>query len=363
MTQQTQTALPKTMRAIGYTESLAIDNPLALQDFVLPLPRLKPHDLLVKISAIAANPVDYKIRQNRSGRADKPEILGWDAVGTVVATGEAVTLFQTGDQVFYAGALDRPGANSEFHAVDERLVGHKPKSLSDAEAAALPLTAITAWELLFDRLQLDQQSPTQATPQRYKQQVLLISGAAGGVGSIMVQLAKLRTNAIVIGTASRQESQDWVKALGADYVINHQLPLAEELARIGIAEVSHIASLVDTAAYYDQFIAALAPQGKLALIDDPKTALDIRPLKLKSLSLHWELMFTRSLFQTPDQQQQHQLLNEVAKLVDSGQLKSTVGQQLGAINAANLRQAHALLEQGTVIGKLVLAGFAGTTSQ
>ena len=356
MTQAIHTTLPKTMRAIGYTASLPIDNPQALQDLTLPLPSLKPHDLLVKISAIAANPVDYKIRQNRPGSADKPEILGWDAVGTVVATGEAVTLFQTGDQVFYAGALDRPGANSEFHAVDERLVGHKPKTLSAAEAAALPLTAITAWELLFDRLQLDQ-------PATYSQKVLLISGAAGGVGSIMVQLAKLRTNAIVIGTASRPESQDWVKALGADYVINHQLPLAEELTRIGIKEVSHIASLVDTAAYYEQFIAALAPQGKLALIDDPKTALDIRPLKLKSLSLHWELMFTRSLFQTPDQQQQHQLLTEVAKLVDSGQLKSTVGQQLGAINAANLRQAHALLEQGQVIGKLVLAGFTEATPQ
>lgn len=359
MTQQPQTtlpttlptSLPKTMHAIGYTESLAIDNPLALQDLVLPLPSLKPHDLLVKISAIAANPVDYKIRQNRPGSAEKPEILGWDAVGTVVATGEAVTLFKNGDQVFYAGALDRPGANSEFHAVDERLVGHKPKTLSDAEAAALPLTAITAWELLFDRLQLDQPA------RQYQQKVLLISGAAGGVGSVMVQLAKLRTDAIVIGTASRPESQDWVKALGADYVINHQLPLAEELARIGIKEVSHIASLVDTAAYYEQFIAALAPQGKLALIDDPKTALDIRPLKLKSLSIHWELMFTRSLFQTPDQQQQHQLLNEVAKLVDSGQLKTTVGQQLGLINAANLRLAHHLLEQGSVIGKLVLAGF------
>ncbi|MEH8019566.1 zinc-binding alcohol dehydrogenase family protein [Rheinheimera muenzenbergensis] len=360
MSQAIHTALPKTMRAIGYTASLPIDNPQALQDLTLPLPSLKPHDLLVKISAIAANPVDYKIRQNRPGRAEKPEILGWDAVGTVVATGDAVTLFQTGDQVFYAGALDRPGANSEFHAVDERLVGLKPNTLSAAEAAALPLTAITAWELLFDRLQLDQPATTPAT---YRQKVLLISGAAGGVGSIMVQLAKCRSNAIVIGTASRPESQDWVKALGADYVINHQLPLAEELTRIGIKEVSHIASLVDTAAYYDQFIAALAPQGKLALIDDPKTALDIRPLKLKSLSLHWELMFTRSLFQTPDQQQQHQLLTEVAKLVDSGQLKSTVGQQLGAINAANLRRAHALLEQGQVMGKLVLAGFTGATPQ
>ncbi len=348
---------PTLMKAIGYTKSLPIEHALALQDLQLPLPVLKPHDLLVKVSAISVNPVDYKIRLNRPSPSEQPEILGWDAVGTVVATGDAVTLFQPGAQVFYAGALDRPGANSEYHAVDERLVGRKPSSISDIEAAALPLTAITAWELLFDRLQLDQQS-RHASTTAASQKVLLVSGAAGGVGSILVQLAKLRTDAIVIGTASRPESQAWVKALGADHVINHQLPLAAELARIGVAQVTHIASLADTAAYYEQFIAALAPQGKLALIDDPTTALDIRPLKLKSLSLHWELMFTRSLFQTPDQQQQHLLLNEVAALVDAGQLKTTVGQQLGTINASNLRRAHQLLEQGKVIGKLVLQGFS-----
>ena len=338
------------MKAVAYYHSLPADHADALQDVDLPTPTPGPRDLLVEVKAISVNPVDTKIRRNVAPTDGDAKVLGWDASGIVKAVGSEVSLFQPGDRVYYAGAINRAGANSELHVVDERIVGHMPNSLPFAEAAALPLTAITAWELLFDRLQLDQ-------PATYSQKVLLISGAAGGVGSIMVQLAKLRSNAIVIGTASRPESQDWVKALGADYVINHQLPLAEELTRIGIKEVSHIASLVDTAAYYEQFIAALAPQGKLALIDDPKTALDIRPLKLKSLSLHWELMFTRSLFQTPDQIAQQQLLQKVSALVDAGLLKSTAGQHLGAINAANLRQAHTLLEQGSVIGKLVLAGF------
>lgn len=351
MQPHTNTTLPALMPAVAYFDNLAVTESAALQDISLPLPELRPHDVLVKVAAISVNPVDFKIRKNRVPTTGQPEILGWDASGIVVAVGSAVSLFQQGDAVFYAGALDRPGANSQYHAVDERLVGHKPANLTDAEAAALPLTAITAWELLFDRLQLQQPGP------QFKQKVLLISGAAGGVGSVMIQLAKLKTDALVIATASRPETQAWVKSLGADAVINHQLPLADELQRIGVSEVSHIASLVDTAAYYHDFIQALAPQGKLALIDDPIQALDLRPLKLKSLSLHWELMFTRSLFQTPDQQQQHQLLNEVAALVDLGHLKTTVGQQLGLINANNIRQAHQLLESGSVIGKLVLAGF------
>lgn len=347
--------IPTMMPAVGYLQSLPISDEQALIDLALPVPAPSPYDLLVKVEAIAANPVDYKIRQRRAPQSTdgivSAEVLGWDASGVVVATGDAVTAYKVGDAVFYAGALNRPGANSAYHLVDERLVGPKPQSLSYADAAALPLTAITAWEMLFDRLQLDQPSP------QFKRKVLLVSGAAGGVGSVLIQLAKLKTDAFVIATASRPESQAWVSALGADAVINHQLPLADELKRIGIDAVSHVVSLVDTAAYYQQFIDALAPQGKMALIDDPVEALDIRPLKLKSLSLHWELMFTRSLFQTPDQIAQQQLLQKVSALVDAGLLKSTAGQHLGAINAANLRQAHTLLEQGSVIGKLVLAGF------
>jgi len=348
-------SIPAMMPAVGYLQSLPVSDDEALVDLALPVPTPGPYDLLVKVEAIAANPVDYKIRQRRAPQSKdgvvSAEVLGWDATGVVVAAGAAVQHYQVGDAVFYAGALNRPGANSAYHLVDERLVGPKPQSLSFADAAALPLTAITAWELLFDRLQLDKPAP------QFSRKVLLVSGAAGGVGSVLVQLAKLKTDAFVIATASRPESQAWVSALGADAVINHQLPLADELKRIGIDAVSHVVSLVDTAAYYQQFIDVLAPQGKLALIDDPVEALDIRPLKLKSLSLHWELMFTRSLFQTPDQIAQHQLLNQLSTLVEQGKINSTQGELLGKINAANLRRAHQQLESGQTIGKLVLAGF------
>lgn len=340
------------MHAVGYHANLPISHPEALLDISLPIPKATGRDILVKVEAIAVNPVDYKIRQTRTTSPAQPEVLGWDVAGTVVAVGEDTQLFNVGDAVFYAGALHRPGANSQFHVVDERLVGRKPQQLSFADAAALPLTAITAWELLFDRLQLDKPST------HFSQNVLLVSGAAGGVGSMLLQLARQKTDAFIIATASRPESQAWVMQMGAHTVINHQLPLADELARIGIPAVTHIASLVDTGAYYAQFIEALAPQGKLALIDDPTEALDLRPLKLKSLSLHWELMFTRSLFQTEDQIAQHQLLNAVSQMVDAGLLQPTTGQHLGLINAQNLRHAHQLLEQGQVIGKLVLSGFA-----
>ncbi len=345
----TQPTLPTQMPAVGYYQSLPIAHPDALQDVQLPLPAPGDFDLLVEVKAIAVNPVDYKIRQNRAPAPGSAAVIGWDAAGVVVAVGRNVSQFQVGDAVFYAGDITRPGANSQYQLVDARIVGRKPQRLDFAAAAALPLTAITAWELLFDRLQLD--APSAALPEP----VLLVSGAAGGVGSILIQLAKQLTKARIIATASRPESAAWVTQMGAHEVINHRLPLAQELARIGVAHVTHVVSLADTAAYYQQFIDALAPQGKLALIDDPKEPLDIRPLKLKSLSLHWELMFTRSMFNTPDLLAQHHLLNRVAELVDAGQLQTTVGQHLGKINATNLRQAHALLESGQVIGKLVLA--------
>lgn len=344
--------LPAVMPAVGYTQSLSSDDPAALLDVMLPLPQPGDFDLLVEVKAVAVNPVDTKIRQRRQPAAGQTEVLGWDAAGVVVAVGAKVSLFAVGDAVYYAGDLTRPGSNSQYQLVDERITGHKPASLSFAEAAALPLTAITAWELLFDRLQLQHANPALPKP------VLLVSGAAGGVGSVLLQLARQKTNAVVIGTASRPQSAAWALQMGAHHVIDHQLPLAAELNRIGIPQVTHVVSLVDTAAYYQQFIDALAPQGKLALIDDPLQVLDIRPLKVKSLSLHWELMFTRSMFQTPDLLAQHQLLNEVAAMVDAGQLKTTLGAMLGPVNAANLRHAHQLLEQGRVIGKLVLAGFA-----
>ncbi len=277
-------------------------------------------------------------------------MLGWDASGVVKAVGSEVSLFQPGDRVFYAGAIDRAGANSELHVVDERIVGHMPSSLSFADAAALPLTAITAWELLFERLQISEGSANQ-------NQTLLIVGAAGGVGSILTQLARRLTGLTVIGTASRAQTQAWVRELGAHHVIDHSKPLSEELARIGVGQVTHVASLTQTEQHYEQLIEALEPQGRLALIDDPVQPLDVMKLKRKSLSLHWELMFTRSLYQTEDMIEQHRLLERVSSLVDSGVLRTTLGEHFGRIDAANLRRAHALLESGKARGKIVLEGF------
>ena len=302
--------------------------------------------LRVEVRAISVNPVDTKVRNGVA--VTEPRVLGFDAVGIVDAVGDEVTLFQPGDAVFYAGAIGRAGSNAEYQLVDERIVGHKPASLDDAAAAALPLTAITAWELLFDRLRIPENGG--------EGQTLLVIGAAGGVGSILVQLARQLTRLTVIGTASRPDTQDWVYALGAHHVIDHTQPLGEGLQRLGIAEVSHVASLTHTDQHYDQIVAALAPQGQLALIDDPGQ-LDVMALKRKSLSLHWESMFTRSSFNTPDVQRQHELLERVAALIDAGVLRTTLGEHYGRINAANLRQAHALIESHRARGKLVLEGF------
>jgi zinc-binding alcohol dehydrogenase family protein len=338
------------MKAVAYYQSLPADHAEALQDVELPVPTPGPRDLLVEVKAISVNPVDTKIRRNVAPTDGAAKVLGWDASGIVKAVGSEVSLFQPGDRVYYAGAINRAGANSELHVVDERIVGHMPKSLAFAEAAALPLTAITAWELLFERLQITQGNADQG-------QSLLIVGAAGGVGSILVQLARQLTGLTVIGTASRPETQAWVRQLGAHHVIDHRQPLSEELKRIGIDQVTHVASLTQTDQHFAQLVEALAPQGRLALIDDPEQALDIMQLKRKSLSLHWELMFTRSLFETPDMIEQHRLLDRVAELVDAGTLHTTLGEHFGSINAANLRRAHALLESGTAKGKIVLEGF------
>ncbi|MFT0634164.1 zinc-binding alcohol dehydrogenase family protein [Pseudomonas sihuiensis] len=338
------------MKAVAYYQSLPADHPEALQDVQLAEPTPGAHDLLVEVRAISVNPVDTKIRLGVKPENGAAKVLGWDATGIVKAVGSEVTLFQPGDRVFYAGAIDRAGANSELHLVDERIVGHMPGSLSFAEAAALPLTAITAWELLFERLQVAEGSADQG-------QSLLIVGAAGGVGSILTQLARHLTGLTVIGTASRPETQAWVRDLGAHHVIDHSKPLSEELARIGIGQVTHVASLTQTDQHYAQLVECLAPQGRLALIDDPLQPLDVMQLKRKSLSLHWELMFTRSLYQTADMIEQHRLLGRVSDLVDAGVIKTTLGEHFGTINAANLRRAHALLESGKAKGKIVLEGF------
>ena len=338
------------MKAVAYYHSLPADHADALLDVELPTPTPGPRDLLVEVKAISVNPVDTKIRRNVAPSDGDAKVLGWDASGIVKAVGSEVSLFQPGDRVYYAGAINRAGANSELHVVDERIVGHMPNSLPFAEAAALPLTAITAWELLFERLQIPQGNADQG-------QSLLIVGAAGGVGSVLVQLARQLTGLTVIGTASRPETQAWVRELGAHHVIDHRQPLSEELKRIGIDQVTHVASLTQTDQHFAQLVEALAPQGRLALIDDPEQPLDIMQLKRKSLSLHWELMFTRSLFETADMIEQHRLLDRVAELVDAGTLRTTLGEHFGSINAANLRRAHALLESGTAKGKIVLEGF------
>lgn len=336
------------MKAIVFTEhGLPIDDPRALYDSELPAPTPGPRDLLVEVRAIAVNPVDTKVRAG-SGSTGLPKVLGWDAVGRVRAVGSEVMLFEPGDEVFYAGAIDRPGSYSELHVVDERIVGHKPLSLDDASAAALPLTSITAWELLFDRLGIAEKGGVA--------QSLLILGAGGGVGSILTQLARQLTGLMVIGTASRPQTREWVSALGAHHVIDHSQPLAEQLGLIGIDVVDHVISLTHTDSYLPQLIDILRPQGNLALIDDP-AVLDVVPLKRKSLALHWELMFTRSLYQTADMIKQHELLERVARLIDSGVLKATVGEHFGRIEAANLRRAHALIESGKARGKIVLEGF------
>ncbi|EPA94068.1 zinc-binding alcohol dehydrogenase family protein [Pseudomonas sp. G5(2012)] len=335
------------MKAITFTEhALPIDNPQALIDINLPMPTPGPRDLLVEVRAVSVNPVDTKVRAGTFTK--EPKILGWDATGIVREVGSGVTLFQPGDEVFYAGSIARTGSYSEFHLVDERIVGSKPRSLSAADAAALPLTSITAWELLFDRLGVVEGSG--------EGKCLLITGAAGGVGSMLVQLARQLTRLTVIGTASRQETADWVRQLGAHHVIDHSQPLLAQLQALDVPQIDYVASLTHTEQHFAQLIDVLKPQGRLGVIDDPES-LDVMPLKRKSLSLHWELMFTRSLYETPDMINQHHLLNRVSALIDQGVLQTTVGEHFGAINAANMRRAHALVESGKARGKIVLEGF------
>jgi len=345
---------PQTIKAIGYQDNLAIDNAQALQDITLDKPTASGHDILVEVKAISVNPVDYKIRQSRPAPEGEYAVIGWDAAGIVTAVGEEVSLFSVGDKVYYAGDLTRSGSNAEYQLVDERIVGHMPASLSFAEAAALPLTTITAWEMLFERLQVPVSDS--ASGENTNDVSVLVVGAAGGVGSILTQLLKTRTSATIIGTASREESVQWLKDLGADHVINHHNPLFDELQKTGINEVDYVISLNNTEDHYAEIIKCLKPQGKLGLIDDPKS-LDANPLKTKCLSLHWEFMFTRSMFHTPDMIEQHHLLAEVAKMIDAGEIKTTVAYNLGTITAEHVRHAHQMLENQQAHGKIVLEGW------
>lgn len=336
------------MKAVGYRQPLPIDNPAALEDLDLPAPEAHLRDLLVRVKSISVNPVDTKVRKGVAPEAGHAKVLGWDAVGTVEAIGPEVTNFKPGDRVYYAGSITRPGANSELHAVDERIAALAPRSLDDAQAAALPLTTITAYELLFDRLRVPKGGGAGQT--------LLITGGAGGVGSILIQLARQLTQLRVIATASRPETHQWCLALGAHAVIDHSKPLAAELKAAGLGEVDMVASLTQTQQHYAQIIESLKPQGQLAVIDD-MPELNAMALKTKCISLHWELMFTRSRFETPDMERQGELLAEVAQLVDAGRIRTTVNANFGTINAVNLRKAHALIESGKAQGKVILEGF------
>ncbi|MGL6161200.1 zinc-binding alcohol dehydrogenase family protein [Microbulbifer sp.] len=337
------------MQAIGYYKPLPADDEQSLVDLELPLPSPGPRDILVKVEAVSVNPVDTKVRANAAPPEGSARVLGFDAAGTIEEVGAEVTLFKKGDEVFYAGAIDRPGSNSEYQLVDERIAARKPESLSFAEAAALPLTSITAWELLFDRLRV---------PYGVKNQngALLIINGAGGVGSILTQIATRLTGLTVISTASRPETATWCQSMGSHHVINHRNPLDRELEEIGIPKVRYVASLTGTEQHLPAIIELLEPLGAMAVIDDPAT-LDIKPFKSKGLSVHWEYMFARPVYQTADMIEQHRLLSEVAALVDAGVLKTTMKEELGTINAANLRRAHEKQESRRSIGKNVLAGF------
>ncbi|WP_431291704.1 zinc-binding alcohol dehydrogenase family protein [Pedobacter sp. P26] len=335
------------MKAIGFKTSLPISENESFIAFETPVPQPEGRDLLVKIKAISVNPVDFKIRQNSAKDTvlETPKVIGWDAVGTVEAVGEGVTFFKAGDEVYYAGDLTRSGSNAEYQLIDERIVGLKPKSLTDTEAAAMPLTALTAWESLYDRIRISEQKD--------KGKSILIIGGAGGVGSIAIQLAKKISGLKVITTASRPETKEWCKAMGADVVVNHK-NLVEELRAAGFKEVDFILDFVDLNSYWDDLVELIKPQGHIVSITGSATPIALNKLKNKSVTFSWELMYTRSMYQTDDMEQQHHILNELAKLFDNGTLKTTLNQTLKGFTVENLKEAHRLLESGKTIGKVVI---------
>ncbi|WP_244846423.1 zinc-binding alcohol dehydrogenase family protein [Caballeronia sp. SL2Y3] len=338
------------MKAIGLTRYLPISNPESLVDIELDKPTPTGRDLLVRIEAIAVNPVDTKVRAPKDKIEDSPRVLGWDAAGVVEAVGPDVSLFKVGDAVYYAGDITRQGANSEFHLIDERIVGAKPKSLDFTHAAALPLTTLTAWEALFDRLKVSAEGKDAG-------KTVLIIGGAGGVGSIGIQLAKQVAKLHVIATASRPESAKWATELGADRIVNHFENIPAQLKDAGTPQVDYVLIFNDTDKHFPAAAEVVKPQGSICTIVENAAPLPVELLKAKSAAFHWEFMFTRAMFQTPDMIEQHKLLSEVARLIDAGIIRTTLGKNLGKIDAANLREAHRLLEEGRAIGKLVMTGF------
>lgn len=338
------------MRAVALERYLPIDHEDSLLDVLLDKPKPEGRDLLVRVKAVSVNPVDTKVRAPKDRVEPKPRVLGWDVAGIVEEVGPECELFAPGDEVYYAGSIARPGGNSEFHLADERIVGHKPRTLDFAEAAAIPLTAITAWEGLFDRLGIPPE------PEKNAGRTILVIGAAGGVGSIATQLAAA-AGLTVIGTASRPESAAWAKEHGAAFTIDHFEPFVPQLQALGFANADYIFCLNDTERHWEQMAEAIAPQGRICSIVETDSPLNLTLLKNKSATFAWEFMFTRSSYGTPDMIEQHRLLDEVARRIDVGELRTTLAKRLSPINAATLKEAHALIESGRAIGKIVVEGF------
>ncbi len=341
------------MKAIGFYQFLPVDNPESLVEVDMPDPEPGARDLLVRVKAVSVNPVDVKVRSRQKTVEAEPKIIGWDAAGVVESIGNDVSLFKVGDEVYYAGDITRPGCNSQYHLVDERIVGRKPASLSFEQAAAMPLTTITAWEALFDRMSVEKNAPAEQN-----RKSVLVIGGAGGVGSIAIQLAKKLAGCTVIATASREDSAGWCRKLGADEIINHHKPFVDEFKRIGADEVDYILCFNSTEKHIQNMADVIKPQGKLCTIVETKDSqpVDISLFQAKSVGFMWELMFTRPMFKTPDMQAQHELLNEAGQLLDEGILKNTMTENYGPLTAENLRKAHGKIESGSMIGKLVLSG-------
>ncbi|MGR5362614.1 zinc-binding alcohol dehydrogenase family protein [Vibrio barjaei] len=333
------------MKAIGFNESKTIDEENSLYEFEMAMPEISEFDLLVKVAAVSVNPADAKIRVRSAVNKtlESPRVLGFDAVGEVVSVGSKVTNFTEGDRVYYAGDVTRPGTNAQYHAVDSRIVARAPKGLTDAEAAVVPLTALTGWEALFDRLRVDSS----------ERKTLLIIGGAGGVGSITTQIAKQLTNLTVIATASRPETEAWVKEMGADYVANHR-NLVESVHDLGFETVDYIFNVADTVGHWDAMAELIAPQGMIGSIVEFDSGIDLSKLQGKSVGFVWELMFTRSIYKTQDMYKQGDILKQVANLIDSGRIQSTLTKEINGFNAESLKQGHRLMESGAMIGKLAI---------
>ncbi|MEP3248368.1 MAG: zinc-binding alcohol dehydrogenase family protein [Sneathiella sp.] len=336
------------MKAVGFTHYLPIENRNSFLDLTIETPKPQGRDILVAVKAIAVNPVDTKVRAPKETVEETPRIIGYDASGIVEAVGPDASLFKVGDEVYYAGDITRSGTNAEYHLVDERIVGRKPGTLSHAEAAALPLTTITAYEAFFDRLQISRNGNS-------KGETILIIGAGGGVGSIGIQLAK-QAGLVVLATASRPETNRWVTELGADHVINHREDMISQVRALGFQHIDHIAIFNDMR-HWESAVELIRPQGGIVSIDDTDLPMPMEAMKMKAASLHWEFMFARAMFQTPDMIEQHKLLTYVAEEIDMGRIRTTVSEILTPINAENMRKAHSMIETGTTKGKVVLENF------